>query len=64
MFNNNLALDDVQQYLRRDCVEITGIPVPILDNPKLLVVQVDKMIGLELNEAHISTAHRFHPQKR
>ena len=58
LYNSNVALDDVQQYLRHGCIEITGIPPPLLDSPKQLAVQVGEMIGLNVTEDHIS-AHRL-----
>ncbi len=64
LYNSNVVLDDVQQYLRRDCIEITGIPPPLLDSPKQLAVQVGEMIGLNVTEDHISTAHRLPPTKK
>ena len=33
MYGNKVAIDHVQQYLRRDCLEIVGIPLVREDNP-------------------------------
>ena len=33
VYNNMVSVDEMQQYLRRDCLEITGIPVVPLDDP-------------------------------
>ena len=40
LYDNMASLDATQQYLRRDCLEITGIPVIPLDNPNRLVVEL------------------------
>ena len=53
------TLDDLQQYLLRDCIEITGIPTPPKDDPKQIAVQVGQMLGIPVSEHHISTAHRL-----
>ena len=37
VYDNVTSLDAMQQYLRRDCLEITGIPVLPIDKPKELV---------------------------
>ena len=49
----------MQQYLRRDCLEITGIPIVPLDDPSTLVSEVCSAMDIELQEADISIAHRL-----
>ena len=39
-YGKDCTIDVMQQYLRRDCIEITGIPVLPLDNPKQLVLEL------------------------
>jgi peptidoglycan hydrolase CwlO-like protein len=34
------TMDSLQQYLRRDCIEITGIPIPPKDDPKQIADSV------------------------
>lgn len=58
------TLDDIQQYLRRDCIEITGIPMPPKDDPTLIAAQVGEMLGIQVSEHHISTAHRLSPTRK
>ena len=58
------SLDATQQYLRRDCLEITGIPVIPLENPNRLVVELSSALDIDLNEQEISTAHRLPPTKK
>ena len=56
-------IDDVQQYLRRDCVEITGIPVTSQDNAKSIAMEVGDLMGVRVEENDISTAHRLPASK-
>ena len=54
------TLDHLQQYSRRDCIEINGVPVPPLDDPKQIAVEVAELMGIdEITVHHISTAHRL-----
>ena len=50
---NMAVLDEVQQYLRRDCLEITGIPIVPLDDPSTLVSEVCSAMDIELQEDDI-----------
>ena len=64
LYDNMASLDATQQYLRRDCLEITGIPVIPLDNPNRLVVELSSALDIDLNEQEISTAHRLPATKK
>ena len=57
-------MDELQQYARRDCLEITGIPVVPNESPALLVKEMSAIMGVNLNENDISIAHRFPPTKK
>ena len=50
MYGNEVAIDDVQQYLRRDCLEIVGIPRVPQDNPKQFVQEVGSLIDVDIYE--------------
>ena len=64
-YDLEVQLDELQQYIRRDCLEITGIPIiPVNDNPALLVQEMSTLIGVQLEENDISTAHRLPPTKK
>lgn len=63
-YENLTALDDIQQYLRRDCIEIIGIPKLSDDKPNQLVAELSTLIGVELDKADISTAHRLPDTKK
>ena len=64
MYGNEVAIDDVQQYLRHDCLEIVGIPRVPQDNPKQLVQEVGSLIDVEIGVNDISTAHRLPDTKK
>ena len=64
MYGNEVAIDDVQQYLRRDCLEIVGIPRVPDDNPKQLVQEVGCLIDVDIGVNDISTAHRLPDTKK
>ncbi len=55
----NVALDNLEQYGRRECIEISGIPTLPIDNPKQLTVELGHLMGVEITQDHISTAHRL-----
>ena len=57
------SLDETQQYLRRDCLEITGVPITSHDNPKQLVKEIGTLIGAEIDDSHIAAAHRLPDSK-
>ena len=57
-------MDELEQYARRDCLEITGIPVVPNDSPALLVKEMSEIMGVNLNENDISIAHRLPPTKK
>ena len=61
-FNVEVKLDELEQYARRDCLEITGIPVVPNDSPALLVKEMSEIMGV--NENDISIAHRLPPTKK
>ena len=39
-------MDELEQYARRDCLEITGIPVVPNDNPALLVKEMSEIMQI------------------
>lgn len=50
MYGNEVAIDDVQQYLRCDCLEIVGIPRVPQDNPKQFVQEVGSLVDVDIYE--------------
>lgn len=45
--------------MRRDYLEITGVPITSQDNPKLLVKEIGTLIGAEMDDSHIVAVHRL-----
>ena len=61
------AHDDLEQYGRRECVEIRGIPVP--SDPKsedtnAVVKSVGDLMGISVTDNDISVSHRMPQSKR
>ncbi|CAB4018385.1 Hypothetical predicted protein [Paramuricea clavata] len=52
-YDNMAAIDEIQQYQRRDCLEITGIPTLPNDEPKNIVMELGATLGVLLNENDI-----------
>ena len=59
-----IRLDELEQYSRRDSLEITGIPIVPNDDPAKLVVEMASLVDVQLDESDISVAHRLPPTKK
>ena len=59
LYRVECALHETQQYLRRDCLEINGVPISLYANPNQLVKEVGSHAGLEIDDRHIAVAHRL-----
>ena len=60
------ANHDLEQYTRRECVEIRGIPVvanPSEEQTNNIVKDVGKLLGVDITENDISLSHRM-PQSQ
>ncbi|XP_074608241.1 uncharacterized protein LOC141860902 [Acropora palmata] len=57
------ALDETQQYLRRDCLAINGVPISSYENPNQLVKEVGLLAGVEIDDRHIASAHKLPDSK-
>jgi hypothetical protein len=55
-------INNMQQYSRRDCVEISGIPEEPDENTDALTVKIGSLMGIQIHESDISISHRL-PQK-
>ena len=58
------SLDETQQYLRRDCLEITGVTIKPDDNPKQIVKEIGSLIGVEIEDSDIAAAHKLPDSKK
>lgn len=54
-----LALNNLEQYGRRDCIEIKGVAVQRDECTDALVVGVAKQLGVTITKADISVSHRL-----
>ena len=56
------ANNDLEQYTRRECVEIRGIPVaatPSEEQTNNIVTNVGKLLGMDITQNDISVSHRM-----
>ena len=58
-FKSEQQLDQLEQYGRRENLEIHGIPVMRHENTNQIIKAVAKSINVELNDSQISTSHRL-----
>ena len=57
-----IKLDGIDQYSRRQNLEFHGVPQTNNENVINIVVKIGKVLGVDINQNDISTAHRL-PQK-
>ena len=53
------SINDVEQYIRRECLEISGIPQLPQEDTNEIVIKVGKLIGVNVGKADISVSHRL-----
>ena len=62
------SLNDLEQYTRRDCLEIRGIPLPStstdVDQTDNVVLKIGKKIGVPMQKSDISISHRIPSRKQ
>ena len=63
LYRVECALDETQQYLRRDYLEINGIPISSYENPNQLVKEVGSLAGFEIDDRHIAAVHKLPDSK-
>ena len=52
-------INNVEQYSRRECVEISGLPEEPNENTNALAIKVASLMGLNFSEKDISISHRL-----
>ena len=55
--------NDLEQYSRRECLEIFGIPQKHSENTNVIVENIGRLIGVEIGENNISVSHRLPARK-
>ena len=58
------SINSLEQYTRRDCVEIRGIPYVEGENTNNIVVKLGEKIGVKLNKDDISTRENFYRARK
>ena len=53
------ACKELEQYSRRECLEIQGIPVLESEDTNKLVMKVGELVGVPIEQDHISVSHRL-----
>ena len=51
------SLNNLEQYSRRECVEISGIPETEDENTKEIAIKVGSLIGVHITESDLSVSH-------
>ena len=57
------ANNEQEQYSRRECVEIRGVPERAGESTNHLVKEVGRALGVEVTDNDISVSHRLPPSK-
>ena len=57
------SFNDMDQYLRRDCVEIRGLPIDSRQNSNNLVLKIAEKIGIDIKESDISCSQSYSTKK-
>lgn len=52
-------LDDHEQYIRRECLEIRGIPLGLNEDTNEIVRKVGHLVDIDISERDISVSHRL-----
>ena len=53
------AQDELEQYGRRDCLEVRGIPQTESENTNDIIFQIASNIDVKIDHENISTSHRL-----
>ena len=53
------SLNNLEQYTRRECLEVSGIAELQDENTDELVIKVGSLMGVEINKEDISVSHRI-----
>lgn len=59
IINHSKAINDIEQYSRRDCIEIRGVPCSQDESTDDIVEKVGEIIGVEVESDDISISHRL-----
>ena len=54
-----VACNELEQYSRREWLEIQGIPISEGEDTNKSVMKVGELVGVEIEQDHISVSHRL-----
>ena len=57
------AVNDIEQYGRRECIEVSGVPPKDSENAEEIVIALAKAIGVDVQKEDISACHRVKKSK-
>ena len=60
---DSIKVDELEQYGKRQNLEIVGVPEKEDENTNAIVLEVAKMLDVDIMSSHISTSHRL-PKKK
>ena len=58
------ALNNHEQYIRRECLEFSGIPEKKEEDTNQIVTDICEAIGIDISEEEISVSHRLPSKPR
>ena len=59
VYRIDCAINEFQQYSRKDCLEITGIPILPEESPKQLIKEIGTLIDVNVDDVHLAASHRL-----
>lgn len=59
LFQTKEAVNDLEQYSGRECLEIKGIPSTLYENTDEIIVKVGSLVGVDIVANDISVSHRL-----
>ena len=57
-----LKIDELEQYSRKNCLNVTGIPETSEESTNQIIKDLCKVIGVQLDTRDIDTSHRIGKQ--
>lgn len=56
---SKVRVNELEQYIRRECLEISGIPVDQHEDTNSIVIKVGSLMGVIVEKSDISVSHRL-----
>ncbi len=55
----SIEVDDLEQYSRRDCIEVSGVPLQRDEDAEQSIINIGKVIGIDVDREDIQACHRI-----